>query len=93
MIVQESPSSSDEQLLDQAIAEFLREESEGKAGDRQQWLDRFPACAEGLKEFFEDRDKLDRLVSPAQIDRPACSALTNRPASTNIPSSPARLTP
>ena len=41
-------SPHDEELLDSVIADFLRAESAGQAGDRQQWLDRYPACAAGL---------------------------------------------
>ena len=48
--------SSDEQLLDQVIADFLRADSVERGEDRQRWLDRYPACAAGLLEFFRHGD-------------------------------------
>jgi tetratricopeptide (TPR) repeat protein/tRNA A-37 threonylcarbamoyl transferase component Bud32 len=68
MISQDPCPSGDEQLLDQAIAEFLRSEAAGEAGDRQQWLDRYPACAGCLAAFFDDRERVDRLMMPVRID-------------------------
>ena len=53
-----------EELLDQAIADFLRAESEGHAGDRQCWIDRYPNCESGLREFFDNREQVLRLVTP-----------------------------
>src|SRR5262245_36961270 len=56
----------DEELLDQAIAEFLRAESAGRAGEVQQWLDRYPACATGLLEFFKDRQQINCVMQPVR---------------------------
>jgi serine/threonine-protein kinase len=69
MVSQDPSSDSDHDLLDEAIAEYLRAEAEGKAGDRQQWLDRYPDCAEELAEFLDDRDGLDRLMMPVRMDQ------------------------
>ena len=74
MMLKPNQSCGDEQLLDQAIAEYLRAESAGKTGERQQWFDRYPACAAGLMEFFEDRERVERLVTPARANRPAPSS-------------------
>jgi tetratricopeptide (TPR) repeat protein len=68
MILHESLQSDDELALDQAIAEFLRAESSGRAGDRQQWLDRYPACAAGLMEFFDDRERVNQMAMPLKAE-------------------------
>src|SRR5262245_11560199 len=57
------------QLIDQVIFEYLQAEAEGRAGDRQQWLDRYPTCAADLAEFLNDRDRLDRMMNPVQVNR------------------------
>lgn len=49
MISQNINSPRDEELLDSAIAEYLRAESAGQACDRQQWLDRYPACMQAWR--------------------------------------------
>jgi eukaryotic-like serine/threonine-protein kinase len=69
MVAPDPSSDSDHDLLDEAIAEYLRAEAAGKAGNRQQWLDRYPACAEELAEFLDDREGLDRLVKPVRMDQ------------------------
>ena len=73
MISQGEHPSGDVQLLDHVIAEYLRAEAAGQAGERQLWLDRYPACADGLTEFFEDRARVDRLMMPVRIERQASS--------------------
>ena len=60
----------DDSLIDVAIAEFLRAEAAGEAGERQQWLERFPDCADSLAEFFDDRDGIDRMMMPVRINLP-----------------------
>lgn len=59
--------SADSVALDQAIVEFLRAEAAGRAGNAQQWLERYPACAAGLAEFFNDRQCVDGLMTPARV--------------------------
>jgi tetratricopeptide (TPR) repeat protein/tRNA A-37 threonylcarbamoyl transferase component Bud32 len=66
--------SGGEELLDRVIAEFLRAESAGTAGDRADWLARYPGCATGLLEFFQDRQRLDRLVMPVRQERTSASS-------------------
>src|SRR5689334_6313574 len=68
---QQNIASGNEELLDRAIAEYLRAESTGQPENRQEWLDRYPECAAGLVEFFEDRKRLDRIVTPMRSERPA----------------------
>src|SRR5262245_40466262 len=62
MISQAEPSNGDSQLIDRVIAEFLQAEAEGKAGNPQAWLDRYPACAAELAEFLDDRARVDNIV-------------------------------
>ena len=69
MISQDPSPSSDQPLLDEAIAEYLRDEAAGRAGNRQQWLDKYPECADELAEFFDDREGLDQLVMPIRLDQ------------------------
>src|SRR5215468_7518404 len=70
------------ELLDQAIAEYLQAESAGKAGNRDEWLRRFPKCAIGLTEFFEDREHMDRLMLPARQQSPGGSSDSARSGDT-----------
>jgi len=57
--------------LDNAIAEYLRAEAAGEAGDRQQWLERYPECATSLQEFFDDREQFGRAIMPLRLEVPA----------------------
>ena len=61
--------SDEQELIDQVIAEYLRAEAVGQAGQREQWLDRYPTCAEGLAEFFDNRERIGQLVVPVRIDQ------------------------
>src|SRR6476659_7593297 len=70
MFVGESSPSDNTSLLDRAIAEYLTADSAGKAGDRKLWLDRFPDCAAGLAEFFDDLAELDNVAAPLRLDSP-----------------------
>ncbi|HEX2473923.1 MAG TPA: serine/threonine-protein kinase [Lacipirellulaceae bacterium] len=69
MFPQDPSPSSDQPLLDEAIAEYLRAEAAGRAGDRQQWLDRYPECADELAEFLDDHEGIDRLMMPIRSDQ------------------------
>ena len=73
--------TGDESMLDHAIAEFLRAEATGNAGDGQMWLARYPACARELAEFFDDRQRIDGLLAPLRplAGSPASSELANWP--------------
>src|SRR5262245_46435561 len=73
MLPQDPSPSSDEPLLDEAIAEYLGAEAAGSAGNRQQWLDRYPECAEELAEFLDDREGLDQMIMPIRLDQQGSS--------------------
>src|SRR5262245_25073152 len=60
-------------LLDQAIADFLRAEAEGTAGSRDEWLCRYPECATALAQFFDDRERVDELLLPVRENIPAAN--------------------
>src|SRR5215831_789588 len=79
----EANGPDNEELLDRAIAEYLRAESAGKAGNRDEWLKRYPACARALVEFFEDRQQLDRLVTPIREERSGGSSDSARRGDTS----------
>ena len=70
MISQGQPPNGESQLVDQVIAEYLKAESEGRAGDREEWLSRYPGCAADLAEFLDDRDRMNRMVAPIHLTRP-----------------------
>src|SRR5262245_50583848 len=69
MIPQGGPPNSDSQLIDRVIAEYLQADAEGRVGDRQEWLDRYPSCAAELAEFFNVRAQIDHLLMPVRIDQ------------------------
>lgn len=68
MVSQNEVSQANENELDAAIAEFLQAVGAGRQGTRQEWLKRFPRCATGLNEFFEDHDQIQGLLKPLQSD-------------------------
>lgn len=70
-------SCGNDSRLDSAIAEFLRAEAAGEAGDRQQWFDRYPECAANLQEFFDDREQFGRAIMPLRLEIPAQAAERN----------------
>ena len=84
MISQDPSPSSDHPLLDEAIAEYLRAEATGRAGDRQQWLDRYPECADELAEFLDDREGLDQLMMPIRLDQHGAPINLGRAASIRL---------
>jgi tetratricopeptide (TPR) repeat protein/tRNA A-37 threonylcarbamoyl transferase component Bud32 len=66
---QEFFHASDEQL-DLVIAHYLRAEANGQAGDPRAWIDRYPNCAAGLAEFFDNRLRINELVQPVRLNSP-----------------------
>lgn len=66
MITNGQLPNGESQFIDQVIAEYLQAEAKGQSGDRQQWLDRYPACAIELNEFLDDRERLKQIVGPVQ---------------------------
>lgn len=53
-----------EERLDEVIAQYLRDEGEGKSPNRDQLLAGYPDLATGLTRFFEGHDRLQGLVRP-----------------------------
>jgi tRNA A-37 threonylcarbamoyl transferase component Bud32 len=80
-----------EQLLDEVIAAFLEAEQSGKAGDRDEWLQRYPELADDLRRFFEQHDRMARLAAPlrevASMRSPNDSTATLGPGAPNAAAS------
>ena len=53
-----------EQPLDDVLAHYIAGEEAGSAPDRQALLARHPGLAGELREFFANRDQMQRLVQP-----------------------------
>lgn len=56
--------STDQDLLEQVIADFIRSSETGASPDRRQILDRHPEIAEDLQQFFAQRDRLNLIAEP-----------------------------
>lgn len=50
--------------LEHAIAEYLRRLDQGEVVDRAQFLKEHPNCADGLREYFEAVDQVERMAGP-----------------------------
>ena len=53
--------------LEAVIADYIRACETGTAPDRHQILERHPELANDLREFFANRDQMDRLAFPASV--------------------------
>ena len=53
--------------LDAVIAAYMLAVEAGEVPVRQELLDRHPEYAEGLREFFTDLDRMDRIASPLRV--------------------------
>src|SRR5262245_63342762 len=60
-----------EQMLDEVVTAYLKEERAGRAPEPGAWLARYPALAADLAEFFADRAALERLAVPLRLAAPA----------------------
>lgn len=59
-------SGDGDRLLDEAIAEFLRFEEDGVSVDREEFLAKHSSLADGLQDFFQHRDRMNRLLDPVR---------------------------
>ncbi len=51
-------------LLDEVIAEYLLAVESGARPNTREWIDRHPAVADGLRAYFADQDRFDRVAAP-----------------------------
>jgi WD40 repeat protein/serine/threonine protein kinase len=57
--------------LEQVLAEYLRAVERGDKPNQAEWLAKYPEFAESLREFFANRDQMDRLAKPLDPSVPA----------------------
>ncbi len=63
--------NTDDPRWQEVLAEYLLAEEEGRAPDRESFLRRYPDFADRLRQFFENKDRLERLAgSPAPTPAP-----------------------
>jgi serine/threonine protein kinase len=67
-----------EQSLDDVLAQYIASEESGQPVDRQQLLARYPQFAGELREFFANRDQMQRLAEPLRAPAAARHA-SNHP--------------
>src|SRR3954451_16262089 len=56
-----------EPSLDDVLAQYISAEESGKPLDRQQLILNHPRCAAELREFFANRDQMQRLAEPLRV--------------------------
>src|SRR3954469_12394131 len=57
-------AASEEHALDDVLASYIAGEEAGRAPDRQELLARYPQFVGDLREFFANRDQMQRLAGP-----------------------------
>lgn len=50
--------------LEHAIADYLRRLDRGEVVDRARFLEEHPSCADGLRQYFEAMDEVERMAGP-----------------------------
>src|SRR2546421_12466472 len=55
-------AASEEHALDDVLASYIAGEEAGSAPDRQELLGRYPQFVDDLREFFANRDQMQRLA-------------------------------
>src|SRR5262245_16848665 len=60
-----------EQLLDEVVTAYLKEERAGRTPEPEAWLARYPELAADLAEFLADRAAVERLAVPLRLVAPA----------------------
>src|SRR4028118_1773389 len=73
-------SRSQEQRVDEAIADFLEAEDQGRAPDRREFLARHPDLAAELEAFFGDHDRMVRLSGAPRRGATRCDGSGPREA-------------
>src|SRR5436309_231180 len=59
-----SPTAERDERLHEVMAEYLQAVDTGQQPVRQDFLNRHPALADELREFFANQDRADRLAEP-----------------------------
>src|SRR5262245_38522465 len=76
----QAPTPSD-LSLDDVLAEYIAREEAGRPADRQALLASYPHHAAELREFFANRDQMQRLAAPIrdpESDSLRCSQLLGK---------------
>ena len=62
--------------LESVIAEYIRACDAGHKPNRQQVLERHPDLASDLRDFFSNRDQMNRLARPFEVSEPCARFVT-----------------
>ena len=59
---EQSDQNGHRELVDVAVAEYLRRTDDGEVVNRDHFLRKYPDVADGVREFFEHYDTVSELV-------------------------------
>src|SRR5437763_7252271 len=90
MVSVDPPTSEHEALLDEVLTRYLRAADAGRAPPPKALFALYPDLADDLREFFADRDQLDRLAGPLRAA--AGTEVCDTPAGGNTEFAPGPLT-